>query len=205
MNDSLIRKFCESRHRWLIVATGTLLTSVATLLPAVDDYFVKQSSRNGLSEKLAAARETALRLPSLEARVKAIRTELDSLESRAVVDANLADYRSRLVEVVRESGCQIRRIEVSQPALRPWKAGDRPLDDQPNPNGQVTPFSLERRSMVLAVDGTMPAIHELLNKLEEQQTIAHPHRVHLQGISSDGGTVTLELELWLFALSRAAA
>ena len=205
MNDSLIRKFCESRHRWPIVATATVLVALATLVPSVDDYFDKQSSRRDLSDKLASARTTAEGLPKFETRVAAVREEVKTLEDRAIDDANLASYRSRLVDVVRESGCQIRRIEVSAPTIRDWKEHDRPLDEQPNQEAAKTPFALERRSVALAVDGAMPAINALLDRLEKERTISHPHRVHLQAVSGDGETVTLELELWLFALSRTAA
>ena len=205
MNDSLIRTFCESRHRWPIVATATVLVALATLVPSVDDYFDKQSSRSGLSDKLAAARKTAEGLPKFETRVAAVSEEMKALDGRAIDDANLASYRSRLVDMVRESGCQIRRIEVSAPTTRDWKDRDRPLDEQPNQEAAKTPFALERRSVALAVDGTMPAINALLDRLEQERTISHPHRVQLQAVSGDGETVTLELELWLFALSRTAA
>jgi hypothetical protein len=48
-------------------------------------------------------------------------------------------------------------------------------------------------------------VQDLLAKLEKERTLSHPHRVQLQSVSGTGETVTLELELWLFALSRTAA
>ena len=59
--------------------------------------------------------------------------------------------------------------------------------------------------MILAVDGAMTAIHDLLARLEKEQTLSHPHRVQMQAASAGGETVMLELELWLFALARTAA
>src|SRR5690349_14825458 len=126
MNDTLIRKFCESQRRWLIVATTTVLLALATVWPAVDDYFDKQTSRSGLTEDLVRARQTAETLPAFEKRVAAVRTELEDLEVRTVDDGSLARFRSQLVDLVRDSGCQIRRIEVGAPTRRPWKVGDRP-------------------------------------------------------------------------------
>jgi hypothetical protein len=205
MNDTLIRKFCESRRRWLIVATTTVLLALATVWPAVDDYFDKQTSRNGLSENLVRARQTAETLPAFEKRVAAVRGELEALEVRTVEDDSLARFRSQLVELVRESGCQIRRIEVGAPTTRPWKVGDRPLDEQASPDAPGTPFALEWRSVILGVDGAMTAVHDLLDRLEKEQTLSHPHRVQLNAASNGGDAVTLELELWLFALSRTAS
>jgi len=204
MNDSLIRTFCESRHRWLIVATATGLAALAVLLPMVDDFFDKRSSRSELSEELVRARQTAEQLPTFEKQAAAVRQELEALEVRTIDEAGVARFRSRLVDVVRESGCQIRRIEVGAPTRRPWIENDKPLNETTSPDAARTPFVLDRRSVILSVDGAMAAVQDLLARLEREQTLSHPHRVHLQA-GSGGETVTLELELWLFALSRTAA
>src|SRR5436853_3280590 len=127
MNNSLIRKFCESRYRWPIVATATAVTALATVLPLVDEYFDNRNSRNGLAEELVRAQQTASALPEYEERAAKVTGELEGLESRAVDDATLARFRSRLVDVVRESGCQIRQIEVGTATKRPWIQGDDPL------------------------------------------------------------------------------
>lgn len=204
MTNSLIRKFCESRYRWPIVATATVLTTLATVLPLVDEYFDNRSSRSGLSEELVRAQETASALPEYEKRTAAVSSELKALELRAVDEVSLAPFRSRLVDVVRETGCQIRQIEVGSPTRRPWFEGDEPLTEAQQPHGKenATPFSLERRSVTLAVDGSMPAINDLLARMEQEKTLSHPHRVQLQPASTGGEMVTLELEIWLFALAR---
>lgn len=205
MNDSLIRTFCESRHRWLIVATATVLVALATVVPTVDDCFNKRNSRNDLADKLVLARRTAEELPKYEAEAAAVVAELDALEARAIDEADLAKFRSRLVDVVRESGCQIRRLDIAAPTVRAWKQGDQPLLEQPAEDGALTPFSLERRSVVLAVDGGMAEVQDLMARLEQEQTLSHPRRIHMQAVATGGETVTLELELWLFALKRTPA
>jgi hypothetical protein len=169
-----------------------------------DEYFDNRTNRNELTEELVRARETAQALPAYERRSAAVQGALEALERRTVDDGSLGAFRSRLVDVVRESGCQIRQIEVGAPTRRPWNEGDDPLaDGQEAPGKQGgTGFSLERRSVTLAVDGAMPAIHDLLSRLEEERTLSHPHRVHMQPASTGGEAVMLELELWLFALVR---
>jgi hypothetical protein len=110
------------------------------------------------------------------------------------------------VELVRDSGCQIRQLDVVAPTKRPWKQGDDPLKESADAaKAGETPFVLERRAMTLTVDGPMAAIHDLLGRLESERSLCHPHRVNLQSASAGGETVTLELELWLFALSRGKA
>lgn len=203
MNSPLIRKFCESGYRWPIVATATVLFALATVWPMADEYFDNRTSRNELTEELARARETADALPVYDKRSAAVRSALEALERRTVDEETLGAFRSRLVDVVRDSGCQIRQIEVGSPTQRAWNEGDDPLADGQQALGKGgTGFSLERRSVTLAVDGAMPAIHELLSRLEEERTLAHPHRVQMQPASTGGEAVMLELELWLFALVR---
>ena len=204
MNDALVRTFCDSRQRWLYVIAAASIVAVATVLPAADDYLGTRADRAELSDELDLARQTAKNLPEFEERVAGVVDRLKAIEVRAVDETSLPIYRSRLVEIVREAGCQIRRIDVGPPTVRPWKTGDAPLKstEGPEPPGAPTPFALERRSAVLAVDGPMTAIYDLLERLEKERTIGHAHQLSLQPVPGQENEVTLELELWLFALTR---
>lgn len=204
MTDSPIRRFCESRFRWLIVATATALVALAAVWPQADEYFDNRASRSELAEELDRARETAAALPVYEQRAAIVGAELEALQSRAVDDESLARFRSRLVDLVRESGCQIRQIEVGPATRRAWREGDDPLAEPAEGAGKpgATGFSLERRTVTLAVDGAMPAIYDLLARLDEEHTLSHPHRLQMQPASTGGETVMMELELWLYSLSR---
>jgi hypothetical protein len=207
MNDSLTRKFCETRYRWPIVATATALLALAAVLPQVDDYCDKRNSRNELADNLVRARETANTLPLFEKRATEVGGQLAALEVRTIDELRLTQYRNRIVDMVRDAGCQIRQFDVAAPTTRTWKQGDDPLKESVDPTlkSADTPFTLERRTMTLMVDGPMPAIHELMTRLQQERTVCHPHRVQLQSATAGGETVTLELELWLFALSRGKA
>lgn len=204
MNESPIRRFCESTHRKLIVVIVTALVGLVVLIPLVDDYFDKKESRRALAEELDHAQETAKILPAFEKRVAELTEEVGRFESRSVSRHSLSQYRGRLVEMIRDSGCHLRRIDVSAPTLRPWLEGDNPLKKPVA--GKVTekstPFVLERRNVALSVDGTMENICGLLDKLHEDNTFAYPQRLHLHGAGRRGGSVALDLELRLFALSR---
>lgn len=203
MNESLLRAFCESRHRQLIVAIVTTVTALAVLVPLVDDYFDKRESRSTLTEELGRARETEKSLPAFEKRVAEMEEEVQALRERTVSDESVSQYRAELLELVRKAGCQMRRLEVSPSTPRPWLESDDPLQaTAPVPSAKKSAFQLERRSLNLSVDGEMTNIHNLLEQLEQDQTIAYPKRVQLHAAGGRGATATLELELWLFALSR---
>jgi hypothetical protein len=204
MNESILRKFCESPRRKLIVVTATILLGLAVVTPLVDDYFDKRESRRALAEELDRAHQTASQLPALEKQVAAVVEKLDAIEARSVSEETVSGYRTRLVEMIRDSNCQIRRLDVAQPTLRPWNEGDSPLVEGKtgDSSGKATPFSLERRSIQLSVSGKTHDLYGLLERLQKDTTLAHPERIELQADSQNGDTVNMELEMLLFALSR---
>lgn len=203
MNDALIRKFCESPSRWPVVAIGTTLLTLALVYPLADDYFEARSRLSDLQIQLVEAEITAAALPAEEEEVADLVAQLDALEQRALDGESVARFRSRLIELIRESGCQVRRLDVGDPQSRPWSTGDHVIDETKQAaNLQPTPFQLERRSVLLAVDGSMAEVHGLLQRIESERQLAHPHRLQLISASHGGKTVMMELELWYFALAR---
>ena len=207
MNESPIRKFCESRHRKLIVVIVTTLFGLLVLIPLVDDYFDNKESHNSLSEDLENARLTEAELPKVEQQVAGILEKLAAFESRAISNQNTSDYRSKVVELVRDAGCQVRRFDVSTPIRRPWMKNDNPLASTA-PQGAThtrTPFALERRNVVLLVDGSMQSLRDLLGQLHKDEALAYLNRLELKSASRGSDQVTMEIELWLFALGRLKA
>ncbi len=204
MNETIVRKFCESPRRNLIVSIVTILLALAVITPLVDDYFDKRESRRALAEELDIARQTAAQVPTLEKQVATVVEKLGAMEARSVSEETVSGYRTRLVDMIRESSCQIRRLDVASPVRRPWKEGDKPLAEGNNSDssGKATPFSLEKRSIQLSVDGKTHDIYSLLERLQKDTTLAHPERIQIHSERQDGETVTMELEMLLFALSR---
>jgi hypothetical protein len=204
MNETIVRRFCESPRRKLIVAIVTILMGLAIITPLVDEYFDKKESREALTEELDNARKTAALVPSLEKRVAAVVSELSAMEARSVSADTVSGYRTRLVDMIRESGCQIRRLDVAPPTVRQWQEGDSPLAEGngSDSSGKATPFSLERRSIQLSVNGKTQDIYSLLEQLQKDNTLAHPQRIQIQSDGQSVDTVTMEIEMLLFALSR---
>ncbi|MEQ8211074.1 MAG: hypothetical protein RH917_14705 [Lacipirellulaceae bacterium] len=204
MNSSLIRKFCESRYRWPIVATATLLVGLVTLLPLADVYSEKREACNVLKDKLDSARQTAKTLPKFEERVEKVAQELEALEARGVGEERIGDLRNRIIKLARDNNCQVRKIEMGSPLRRIWLKDADVLETQAvskSAKGK-TPFELVRRTMVLAVDGNMADLELLLEKIQEEKTLAHPQRLSLNHTGRGAKTVGMEIELLLFDLTR---
>ena len=203
MNESPLRMFCESRHRKLIVAIVTSLVGLALLLPLSDEYFDNRESRRTLTDDLDRVQKMEDTLPSFMKRAASQEAKVQELEGVTVSEASIASYRDAILEMVRESGCQMRNLQAGQPTTRPWLKDDNPLIKQVKATKKnKTPFKLERRSLSLLVDGDMTSIYEFLTRFEEEKKTAFPHKVRLTNATGRGGTATLEMNLWLFALTR---
>ncbi len=198
-----LRKLCESQHRKLIVTIVTTVFGLLVLIPLVDDYFDKKESHRRLTDELAESRQTAQNLPEFERRVAQVANDLAVVESRSVSEGSLSDYRSTLVEMVRNAGCQVRKITVGSPTVRPWSEDDDPLvwAKGAKTKKRPTPFVLERRNIVLLVDGPNESVHDFIKKLHQDKTFTYPRRIDLRSSSTTGESVALELELWVFALN----
>jgi len=207
MNDSLVRKFCESPQRRLIVIIATTLFGLLVLIPLVDDYFNKKASHSARAEDLHLVKLTTDGLAALEQQVAEVTGQLDAIESRTVVAATVSRYRTKVVNIVREAGCQVRSFDVSTPARTDWKENDHPLElsNSKNSRGKKTPFSLEKRNATLLIDGSMESVQQLLTQLHKDDSIAYLKNMVLQSAGHHGEQVTLKIEMLLFALGRQKA
>jgi len=204
MNETVLRTFIESRHRKLTVAIVTTVVALLVLVPLVDDTIEKSKTRGVLAQEVISARETNESLPKFEQRVKQVVNEVAKLETRTVTEESVSRARSDLVGLIRESGCQMRRLEVSAPQSRPWVENDDPLVMKA-PLGvskNKTPFTLERRTIHMSVAGEMASIHNLLDELEKDKAVSYPHRLQLQSTENRKSVAAMDLEMWYFALKR---
>ncbi|MEM8864814.1 MAG: hypothetical protein AAGF31_04640 [Planctomycetota bacterium] len=201
----MIDRFCESRYRWLIVTAVTLVVALATVLPQVDQYLSLHADELEKAEELAEAGRTVQMLDKLRERVEETSQKLEALERRTLPNEAVSDFRNQVVRMVRESGCQVRRIGVGAVRARTWRENDKPLADDKYKAGPNTPFLLETRPVSLAVTGSTDEVKELLTKIETNGMLTHAKGLNLRPAGRSGGDLQLDLELWCFALQRGKA
>ena len=154
-------------------------------------------------DDLDRARQKEKILPAFEQRVVDFEAKVSLLEGRTISAERVSQYRANLLKIIREAGCQMRRLDVGTPTLRPWMRDDDPLQLTAALGAtEKTPFQLERWNVNLSIGGEMTSIHHLLDQLKKDNTIAYPHRLQLHPTGGRSTSATLELELWLFALVR---
>ncbi|HEY3395048.1 MAG TPA: hypothetical protein VGK58_20255, partial [Lacipirellulaceae bacterium] len=62
MIEQTLRRFCESKHRWLIVIAGTFVVGLVLVLPLVDAYSAGRDEKAALLTELDSAKNVAAEL-----------------------------------------------------------------------------------------------------------------------------------------------
>jgi len=177
-----------------------------TLWPAADEYCATRDRRAQLWEDLSDAQQQTSLLDSLEAKAEQRRQILESFEKKAVPQDQLYGFRNRLVEMTRESGCRVRRIQLGSPRTRRWYENDNPCKQIKAPErGQETPFQLQTQPVALSAAGSLPQIKRLLAELHETGKMMHTKSFRLRPDGSNRKAVVLELELILYDLQKTEA
>jgi hypothetical protein len=153
---------------------------------------------------LEAAKAVASDLPQYERRVAEKLSQLQALEARSVDEASLPTLRGKLLELAKETDCSIRRLNVGAISSRPWLANDDPLaakqDTKTEEGG--TPFVLEWRPVNLSLSGTSENLRTLLEKIAATGMLMHTKTLDMYPSSPSRQSLTLDLELWYYTLTR---
>ncbi len=201
MIESALRHVVEHPKRGVIVITVTFVIGVVFGWPAVDDYFAAAENHRNLVAEVEEGAVTANRLTLYQKQLEKQTEKLRLLEARALSPENVEDFRNQVTGWVKESGCQLRRVKLADPHLRPWYENDHPLESRSKSEKDVkTPFRLRQQPLSLLVTGPMERVGEFLARLGEQDKLLHTGSLHLRRSTEEAGIVELDLELILFDL-----
>jgi hypothetical protein len=203
MINQALRRFCDSPHRPLIVIAGTLVVALLLLPPLVDVYSAGRADRKALSAELELARESAARVEGFESRLAERLARLAEFEDRAVDDRSLAAVRGKLVDLAKEAGCSLRRLNVGATSSRAWSAGDDPLALRADPkrSDASAGFNLEWRPITISVSGTSANLQNLLERIAATGILFHAKSLDIYPSSPSRQSLTLDIELWCYTLA----
>lgn len=202
--EPIVRMWVESPKRWWIAIIGTVLVALIVLQPAVDDYTAQAARRDELTDSLRVARQEVGTRERVVVLAGERQRELSAYEQKAFSPDEVQRLRNQLVQLVRESGCQMRHIRVVEPVSRPWMKEDHPLEaNRQTDPAAATPFELRTQQLSLSLTGSVAEIAQFLRKLSENDRLMHATSFQLQRSSTDGKTAILQLELVLFDLAKA--
>jgi hypothetical protein len=204
MIGQTLRRLCESPRRWLIVTAGTFVVGLVMIVPLVDVYCAERNEKKALLAQVGAATRLTEKIERYESRVGERVAELEALESRAVGEQQLPALRDRLVELARQTGCSLRRLNVGEPMQRPWNPDEMPTDQKTSTLGrkqQVTGFELQWRPISISVSGKVAELRTFLEKVKADDMLVYTKGFEIYPSSAARKTLTMDMDLWYFALA----
>jgi hypothetical protein len=204
MTNEALQRFCESRHRLLIVIAGTFVVGLVMVIPLVDVYRAERNEEKALIAELNSARQIADKLGKFESRVAEKLAQVGEIEVRTVSDGSLAAVRARLVELAKEAGCSIRRMSVAPASSRPWVVDDDPIaaKTEAKRSGTPTGFLLEWRPISISLSGSSSSLHNMLERIAATGLLMHTKSLEMFPSSPSRQSLTIDMELWCYTLSR---
>jgi len=204
MIEQALRRFCESRHRKLIVIAGTFVVGLLLVMPLVDVIRAGGDEKEALLTELDSARSVASAIDAFERRVNETLAQLKSLNARTVDDASLPKLNGQLVDFAKETSCSIRRMNVGGVSSRVWQPGQ-------NPSGAVqlkkladgnSDFMLEWRPVNLSLSGSDASLRNMVEKVAGSGMFMHIKSLEMYPSNPKKDLFTLDMEIWYFTLAR---
>lgn len=205
MIESALQQFLTYPHRQKAVIILTLLTGLVVVWPAVDGYIEARTRKREASTKVEESNAEIVKLPRHAELFKKKQAELEALTRRTVSEDAAQRLRNELVQLVRNAGCTMRRIQLGNATRRDWMENDSPVKgaNLVDP-GDKTPFQLVSRQLSLSITGQMPKLHEFLSEMHKVDKTMHTRAITLQRAGRTKGTATLDLDLVLFDFEKKA-
>jgi len=203
MVGQLLRRLAEHPRGRVFVIILSFVIGLVLVWPLADEYSALAENREKLVTDLYDTQLEGDRLTDFERRVGETTRKLGELEARAVGEDELAEFRGRIVELARQAGCQVRRINASSAKARSWRENDHVVElPKGSQDNKETGYELKTQSFVVTVGGTLPNLQRFLAALHAQRNLEHVRSFSLRPEGADRKEIVLDLELWLFDLSR---
>lgn len=204
MIEQALRRFCESKHRKLIVIAGTFIVGLLLVMPLVDVYSAGRNEKEALLTELESAQSVATELQAFERRVTEKTAQLKVIEARTVDDESLPKMRGKLVDIAKETACSIRRLNVGGVSSRPWQPGQNPVAavfDKKIADSN-TGFLLEWRPVNVSLSGSSASLRSMVEKIAATGMFMHIKSLEMYPSSPKRESLTLDMEIWYFTLAR---
>ena len=205
--ESILRRLFEGRTRRWSVITIIAVLLLALGLPAVDEYFALRRQEAELASQLEQAELQLQGASDLRQRASQVSVQLGEMEARGLHEENAQTYRQSVVQLIRESGCQFRKLHMENPTLRDWVNDDNPLSRPKKQTGRrkienATAYQLRAQTVSLSVTGSLNETRDFLQRLQADGKLMHTTRLSIRPMGRDRYHVVTELEFTLFGLER---
>lgn len=206
MIEQALRRFCEFKHRKLIVIAGTFIVGFVLVMPLVDAIRAGRDEQETLLIELDSARNVAAQIQGFETRVAEKLKQLKGFEDRTVNDDSMPALRGKLVDLAKETGCSIRRLNVGATSSRAWKPGESPFtptSEKKSTEPTTGPnFQLEWRPVSISLSGSSASLRSMVERVAASGMLMHTKSLEMYPSSPTRQILTLDVELWYYTLAR---
>lgn len=204
MIEQTLRRICEYKHRKLIVIAGTFIVGLVLVMPLVDVLSSGRNEKESLLAELDSAQNVAAELTGFETRVSEKLAQLKVFETRTVDEESMPALRGKLVDLAKETGCSIRRLNVGGSSSRAWQPGENPIATAAvkKPTEEVSSFQLEWRPVSLSLSGTSASLRSMVERVAASGMLMHTKSLEMYPSSPTRQSLSLDMEVWYFTLAR---
>ena len=208
--EAYLRRFLDHPKRRTIVILITCGVAMLTVWPAVDKYCTLRKQEIELLGSLEEAQNAVSVAEQRQQMAAKYAGELEALEQQGVSDDEIHRFKTEVTQMVRDAGCQLRKIDVPPALKRPWRNTDDPLTLKFTGTAgaaEETPYQLRSQQMNLTVVGEAPKVLKLLADLKKTKRLIHtdgfimnPARAAFGPDQGAKNHLQVELKLVLFNL-----
>jgi hypothetical protein len=191
----------NNRATRVIVASGSLLAIIVIGIPLADDYFALRRDAAefaDLQSRLAQNQSRDLRFSQVQAKLT---EELSALADRSIDPTKMHWVRETLVNIVRNAGGRLRRLETPDGDARPWATR------QDDPRQEIVPlfeeesnFLLHTHRVELQADGSLETIRKIVGDIRNQGWLMSTKMLTARPTGVKESPVTIELQFMLYGL-----
>jgi hypothetical protein len=191
----------NNRTTRAIVASGSLIAILVIGIPLADDYYgLRRDAAEfaDLQSRLGQNRSRDLRFSQIQAKLT---EELSALADRSIDPTKMHWVRETLVNIVRNAGGRIRRLETPDGDARPWASRqDDPRRETVPLFGEESNFVLHTHRVELQADGSLETIRKIVRDVRNQGWLMSTKMLTARPTGVQESPVTIELRFVLYGL-----
>lgn len=204
MVETTLRQLLEHPRKNLIVITVTVVIALLFLWPAVDTYFAVGAERSQLASDLQETEAKVAELGPLMEQLADREKKLAEFEKEAMSRKNVEELRDELSEVIRKSGCQIRRNSPQPEATRQHEFN--PEESTKSSGDKKGPrYVVVGRSHSLTITGPQAGVLEVMNRVQARKGLVQIQSFSMKQASDSSDSTTMDLVLLLLDLVKPKA
>lgn len=186
----------------LTLVSVSLLAIIGLAVPWADEYLRLRRDAAELTQLEQQSREMRQRATQLDKIETKLIRQLEEMNRRSIEPEETEMVRHTIVEIVRNAGGRVRRLEIPEGERRTWAdRGDDARNSTMPIYAEESAFQFHTHHVDLQVDGSLKSIQQILEAIIDQGWLMTTRGLTMTPTSVRESPVSLELHLVLYGLT----